>query len=163
EQIAFAGSPDLRTAAHEAAHVVQQRRGVSVTDGVGQAGDAYERHADQVADRVVAGASTEALLDAAPQRAATRVVQKYSDEVTATRYIELHEAKIVVAAHNTAMAGPFAINSAYAKLANEHGFAVSALTGVDTSKRIRELLVPEKLEETVDRIRLHSTGKTKET
>src|SRR6185503_6509534 len=62
ERIAFAESPDLHTAAHEAAHVVQQRRGVSVTDGVGADGDAYERHADAVADAVVAGRPAEHML-----------------------------------------------------------------------------------------------------
>ncbi|HCH62445.1 MAG TPA: hypothetical protein DFR83_06550 [Deltaproteobacteria bacterium] len=67
--IAFAGSPELHTAAHEAAHVVQQRRGVSLKGGVGQAGDAYERHADEVADAVVAGKSAEALLDRSAQSA----------------------------------------------------------------------------------------------
>ncbi len=36
------------------AHVVQQRGGVHLKDGVGQSGDAYERHADAVADRVIA-------------------------------------------------------------------------------------------------------------
>ena len=64
--VAFADTPDLHTAAHEAAHVVQQRRGVSLSAGKGQAGDVYERHADAVADAVVAGESAEALLDAAP-------------------------------------------------------------------------------------------------
>jgi hypothetical protein len=54
---------DLHTAAHEAAHVVQQRGGVQLKGGVGAAGDPYERHADAVADRVVAGASAEHLLD----------------------------------------------------------------------------------------------------
>ncbi len=57
---------DLHTVAHEAAHVVQQRGGVQLAGGVGQAGDAYEKHADQVADAVVAGRSAEGLLDAAP-------------------------------------------------------------------------------------------------
>jgi hypothetical protein len=62
--VAFAdGAVNLHTAAHEAAHVVQQRAGVSLSGGVGQAGDTYERHADTVADAVVAGASAEALLD----------------------------------------------------------------------------------------------------
>jgi len=56
------GSVDLHTAAHEAAHVVQQAAGVSLTDGVGEKGDRYERHADAVADRVVAGQSAESLL-----------------------------------------------------------------------------------------------------
>jgi len=62
-RVAFAGQPDLHTAAHEAAHVVQQRSGVFLKDGVGSAGDAYERHADAVADRVVAGQSAQDLLD----------------------------------------------------------------------------------------------------
>lgn len=60
--VAFAGAPDLHTAAHEAAHVVQQRAGVSLKGGVGQAGDAYERQADEVADAVVAGRSAAHLL-----------------------------------------------------------------------------------------------------
>ena len=61
--VAFGGSPDLFTAAHEAAHVVQQRGGVSVDGGVGQVGDPHEQHADQVASRVVAGESASDLLD----------------------------------------------------------------------------------------------------
>ena len=62
-RIAFADpSPSLHTAAHEAAHVVQQRGGVSLKGGVGQAGDAYEQHADAVADAVVRGESAEHLL-----------------------------------------------------------------------------------------------------
>jgi outer membrane protein OmpA-like peptidoglycan-associated protein len=61
--VAFAGSPDLHTAAHEAAHVIQQRAGVHLKDGFGEAGDVYERHADAVADRVVRGESAESLLD----------------------------------------------------------------------------------------------------
>ena len=62
DQVAFAGAPDLHTAAHEAAHVVQQRAGVHLAGGVGREGDPYERHADQVADAVVAGASAEPIL-----------------------------------------------------------------------------------------------------
>jgi hypothetical protein len=61
--VAFAGSPDLHTAAHEAAHVVQQRGGVDVQGGVGKSGDKYESHADAVADQVVQGKSAESLLD----------------------------------------------------------------------------------------------------
>jgi len=64
-RVAFAGAPDLHTAAHEAAHVVQQRSGVFLKDGVGSTGDRYERHADAVADRVVAGESAQDLLDGA--------------------------------------------------------------------------------------------------
>jgi diketogulonate reductase-like aldo/keto reductase len=63
DQVAFSSAPDLHTAAHEAAHVVQQRGGVQLKGGVGVEGDVYEQHADQVADLVVAGRSAEALLD----------------------------------------------------------------------------------------------------
>jgi hypothetical protein len=54
---------DLHTVAHEAAHVVQQRSGLSLPGGMGSAGDAHEQHADRVAERVVAGSSAEDLLD----------------------------------------------------------------------------------------------------
>jgi hypothetical protein len=60
--VAFAGQPDLHLAAHEAAHVVQQRSGVQLAGGVGDAGDVYERNADAVADRVVQGRSAADLL-----------------------------------------------------------------------------------------------------
>jgi hypothetical protein len=62
-EVAFAGTPGLRVAAHEAAHAVQQRAGVHLKGGVGQAGDEYERHADAVAERVARGESAEHLLD----------------------------------------------------------------------------------------------------
>jgi hypothetical protein len=65
--IGFKTEPDLRLAAHEAAHVVQQQRGVWLKGGVGQAGDAYERQADAVAERVAANRSAEDLLDRDPQ------------------------------------------------------------------------------------------------
>ena len=71
--VAFAAPPDLHTAAHEAAHVVQQRAGVSLKGGVGQAGDPYEQHADAVADLVVRGESAEALLDQVGGRGAGAV------------------------------------------------------------------------------------------
>jgi hypothetical protein len=62
--VAFAGQPDLHTAAHEAAHVVQQRGGVQLKGGIdGGASDPYEQHADAVADRVVRGESAADLLD----------------------------------------------------------------------------------------------------
>ena len=46
----------------ESVHVIQHRAGVQLSGGVGKAGDAYERHADSVADRVVQGKSAEGLL-----------------------------------------------------------------------------------------------------
>jgi|GEM_PF-3309488 len=60
--VAFKQQPDVFTAAHEAAHVVQQQAGVQLAGGVGQAGDAYEQNADAVAAKVVAGESAESLL-----------------------------------------------------------------------------------------------------
>jgi hypothetical protein len=65
ENVAFAGgTPDLHTAAHEAAHVVQQRQGVQLKGGIdGGKSDPHEQHADAVADAVVAGKSAEGLLD----------------------------------------------------------------------------------------------------
>lgn len=75
--VAFAGEPDVHTAAHEAAHVVQQRGGVQLKGGVDAQGDEHEAHADAVADRVVRGESAAELL--APYRGgerATRGVQR---------------------------------------------------------------------------------------
>ncbi len=60
--VAFRESPSLHIAAHEAAHVIQQQAGVQLKGGIGEAGDAYEQHADAVADAVVRGESAEGLL-----------------------------------------------------------------------------------------------------
>ena len=64
EHIAFAAgryhpgtSGTLRLAAHELTHVLQQRRGLSgsiLCEGIGHPGDAYEREAEQMADRISA-------------------------------------------------------------------------------------------------------------
>jgi hypothetical protein len=62
-RVGFKEPPGIRLAAHEAAHVVQQRRGVSLSGGVGQPGDKYEQQADSVAERVAADESAEGLLD----------------------------------------------------------------------------------------------------
>lgn len=83
EDVAFGRTPDLHTAAHEAAHVIQQRQGVNLSGGVGKAGDTYERHADTVADAVVQGESAEGLLGqntAAFAAKASGPVQRQSDE-----------------------------------------------------------------------------------
>ena len=79
--VAFGTTPDLHTAAHEAAHVVQQRSGVQLKGGVGQNGDHYETHANAVADRVVSGESAEDLLDqvAGRQGGKSDAVQLLSD------------------------------------------------------------------------------------
>ncbi|HMG56690.1 MAG TPA: DUF4157 domain-containing protein, partial [Kofleriaceae bacterium] len=79
DHVVLGRGTDLHTVAHEAAHVVQQRGGVQLKAGVGAAGDAYERHADAVADRVVAGQSAEDLLDggaASGARGPTQAVQR---------------------------------------------------------------------------------------
>ncbi len=73
EHVVFAGTPDLRVAAHEAAHAIQQRADAG-------AGEAQERHADAVADRVVAGRSAAPLLDGLrPRPGATPTVQRFKD------------------------------------------------------------------------------------
>jgi hypothetical protein len=74
--VAFRDAPDLHTAAHEAAHVVQQRAGVQLRGGVGEAGDAHERHADAVADAVVAGKPAEGVLDQMAGGGAAPAVQR---------------------------------------------------------------------------------------
>lgn len=79
DRLAFAHAPDLHTAAHEAAHVVQQRSGVSFKGLDGGAGDPHERQADQAADAVVAGQSAAASLPASPTAGAApaaRAVQR---------------------------------------------------------------------------------------
>jgi Type VI secretion system (T6SS), amidase effector protein 4 len=57
--------------------VVQQRAGVHLAGGVGRDGDAYEQHADRVADAVVAGEPAEYLLGqmAGPSGGARGAVQ----------------------------------------------------------------------------------------
>lgn len=63
DKVAFGQkSPSLFTVAHEAAHVVQQRHGIQLPDGVGAAGDRYEQEADQVAIQVTQGQSAGPLL-----------------------------------------------------------------------------------------------------
>lgn len=64
--VVFASTPDLHTAAHEAAHVIQQRAGIRISGEIGGSNDVYERHADLVADTVVQGGSAESLLDEIP-------------------------------------------------------------------------------------------------
>lgn len=61
--IAFKQPPDLYTAAHEAAHVVQQQAGLQIPGGIGQTNDVHEQHANTVAEAVVKGQSASSLLD----------------------------------------------------------------------------------------------------
>ena len=83
--VAFASPPDLHTAAHDAAHVVQQRTGVQLKGGVGETGDPHERNADAVADRVVRGESAEDLLSGPGSGGAARSdapVQRKDGKIT---------------------------------------------------------------------------------
>jgi hypothetical protein len=81
DNVAFKEPPSLWLAAHEAAHVVQQRNGAVVAGGVGQAGDAHEQHANRIADQVVAGGSVEALLGPpGGGKAPTTAVQRFKRE-----------------------------------------------------------------------------------
>ncbi len=57
DSIVFARTPDVHTAAHEAAHVVQQRSGATTATAQ------HEAQADQVADLVVSGKSAVSVLD----------------------------------------------------------------------------------------------------
>lgn len=82
--VAFSGTPDLSTAAHEAAHVVQQRSGVQLENGVGQPTDSYEKHADAVATRVVQGQSAADLLDVFPGGRGNRTAVQKQTDVCAT-------------------------------------------------------------------------------
>jgi len=95
EDIAFRSAPDLHLAAHEAAHVVQQRAGVHLKGGVGAAGDPYERHADRVADAVVSGQSAEAILDEHAGGSATRAVQRFEEGEHAEIGIEASDDRVV--------------------------------------------------------------------
>ena len=76
DRVAFADAPDLHTAAHEAAHVVQQGAGVHLSGGVGRSGDPYEQHADAVADRVVSGQSAADLLPGTHPNGVNPTVQR---------------------------------------------------------------------------------------
>jgi hypothetical protein len=100
--VAFASSPDLHTAAHEAAHVVQQRGGVQLKGGLDQPGDHYERHADAVADAVVSGKPAGPLLDqvagsggSAPQRGSVQREPHKSMDRARYRVIELQLKNLV--------------------------------------------------------------------
>ncbi len=86
--VAFGSAPDLHTAAHEAAHIVQQKQGVSLSGGVGRSGDSYEQHADTVADRVVQGKSAEDLLSGGAGGGGGTAVQRSPDGDAAVDRLE---------------------------------------------------------------------------
>lgn len=61
--VAFAERPTLEVAAHEAAHVVQQRNPLQLAGRAGQVADPYEAEADAVAALVAKGESAEKFLN----------------------------------------------------------------------------------------------------
>jgi Domain of unknown function (DUF4157) len=81
DRVGFSNYPDLHVAAHEAAHVVQQRSGgVNLESGIDQPGDIFERQADTVASSVVRGESAALHLDQMmtnSQAQTTQVVQRF--------------------------------------------------------------------------------------
>ena len=101
--VAFHDAPDLHTAAHEAAHVVQQRGGVQMKGGMGQAGDVYEQNADAVADAVVRGESAAPLLGqfAGGAGGPSGVVQRKPDVDAGTKPGSPKRPKIVLAKRAT--------------------------------------------------------------
>ncbi|MEQ8467427.1 peptidoglycan-binding protein [Coleofasciculus sp. E1-EBD-02] len=85
-RIAFAKTPSVGLAAHEAAHVMQQQSGkVQLKDGLGQVGDKYEQHADAVADAVVAGKSAKPLLGEYTKSSDPAPVPNKSSEVVQSK------------------------------------------------------------------------------
>ncbi len=84
DHVVLGAGAGLHTVAHEAAHVVQQRGGVQLKAGIGDASDTYEQHADAVANAVVAGRSAEPLLDTMAGGGATRAVQRKVVDATDT-------------------------------------------------------------------------------
>jgi hypothetical protein len=92
-RIGFRQSPSVHLAAHEAAHTVQQRAGLSLPGGVSRVGDPWERHADSVADAVAEGRSAEPLLDevAKPTGTATDAEPAVQQQITsyASRLFEM--------------------------------------------------------------------------
>ncbi len=120
--VVFSKQPDLRVAAHEAAHVVQQQRGVQLYGGVGQDGDAHERNADEVAERVVAGKPAGDLLAAsggpAPEHAA---VQRKSAQTQPA-------SKAQPDANTSSTQGPEATETSTAD-GDDHAMAQAIITG----------------------------------
>ncbi|HET9625296.1 MAG TPA: DUF4157 domain-containing protein [Kofleriaceae bacterium] len=157
--VVLGGKRDLHTVAHEAAHVVQQRGGVQLKGGVGEAGDPYEQHADQVADAVVQGHSAEALLDRyagagnAGAPATQRIVQRV--QVTWAGDIQPVVGSSVSGARPSAPNDPFAFLNA--AIADELGLGakknalmvkIQAQSEAETDAMVNELRRLNKLQET---------------
>jgi hypothetical protein len=150
--VTFSRPPSLQTAAHEAAHVVQQRAGAEVAGGMGLDGDAYERHADEVADRVVRGESSEPLLDVlpgalAPRRRANQgsgPAHEVTRPVTQMRRIPPNLQTLLTAASG-ANAANFTANAEGAERLIER--AMAELTPADRAAVLTRRLMPGALTE----------------
>lgn len=116
ERVAFGGTPDLFLVAHEVAHVLQQRAGVQLQNGMGQEQDHYEEMADAIAARVVAGQSAEDLLPRAGGKAQSGPVQfkkttaRPATNATAPNSKEQQEAQAKAQADATALAAALGQN-----------------------------------------------------
>ena len=166
-RVAFAeANPSLHLVAHEAAHVVQQSKGVQLSDKVGRPGDAYEVAADRAAGRVAAGESAGDLLPSVEkvQTMGSSAVQRYTDQsVDGTPFRVADDASMAVNAETIygskiAYADPSLIASASKEL--EAGTSVmslepgsSSITVEDekgTKRSIPDVVVTNKNNQTSD-------------
>jgi hypothetical protein len=117
--VAFGAAPDAWLAAHEAAHVIQQRHGEGPAGALDSPGDGHERQASAVADRVVAGQSARDLLPRGGPRGAgaSSAVQRYTFETTSAGNAQLGEGKqTALLGSQQLYAAPALIGGANAKL-----------------------------------------------
>ncbi|MEO8844312.1 MAG: toxin C-terminal domain-containing protein [Kofleriaceae bacterium] len=171
----FAESPDLHTAAHEAAHVVQQQAGVQLKGGIdGGKGDPHEEHADAVADKVVRGESAEGLLDTmGPTRGggSSAVQRKEATETEHTTtnhdFVRENYIKLIGSIMDRVEATP--LTQPHARLGwrsdrakEEIALAIAAhLRAADASvglARMSQLVHPANLEAIVDEVRRGPEG-----
>lgn len=125
DKIAFKGGADLHTAAHEAAHVVQQRAGVSLSGGVGKSGDAYEQHADKVADAVVAGKSAAPILEQMTGGGGGGVQKKATQLKPADPDKGISDGKVTLEDHNGGAVGSVAKGKAGLEQSKENSKTLS--------------------------------------
>jgi hypothetical protein len=163
--IAFAGSPTRELVGHEAAHIVQQRAGVSLKGGVGAPGDPYEHHADEVGAAFVRGESAEPLLDRMPGRGgSTSAVQRKpgNNWVNAALYLSGNDAAGKVTSSITSYVRsmpwptaharlPWRDPAAFAEQLAEH--LALALHGFDPPGHIEALFHPSRPLQLVDEMR----------
>ncbi len=142
-KIAFGGSPSLHTAAHEAAHIVQQRAGVQLKGGVGQVGDVYERHADAVADLVVQGKSAEPLLSGFASGGHQEAVQ-FKDDMLAEGGVMAPAKQVDMAKLHAAQKAVQAVGFKVAMSPNrEHGFMVNVTRDAITRTYPAEVFISQ--------------------